>query len=78
MSLSSPARIYPNDPLWSKAIALHKKAIVIDTHSDLPLRMLDEHVDISKRRNSGHQDIPRMLEHRFGSYWSMVGIPSST
>ncbi|MCA9741866.1 MAG: membrane dipeptidase [Deferribacteres bacterium] len=62
MSSQNSSRIHPNDPLWSKALTLHKKAIVIDTHSDLPMRMLDDNVDISKRRDKGHQDIPRMLE----------------
>ncbi len=51
-----------NDPLWQKALELHRKAIVADTHSDLTSRMLDEGVDIGKRLPDGHQDIPRMFE----------------
>ncbi|RMD99914.1 MAG: membrane dipeptidase, partial [Calditrichaeota bacterium] len=49
-----------NDPLWKKAMELHRRAIVIDTHSDLTSRIVDEGVDIGKRLPDGHQDIPRM------------------
>lgn len=62
MAKNQPKRIYADDPLWDKALALHKRTIVIDTHSDLPLRMLDEGVDMGIRRKDGHEDIPRMLE----------------
>lgn len=58
-ALAQPNR---NDPLWQKALALHKKAIVIDTHSDLTSRLLEEGVDIGRRLPDGHQDIPRLLE----------------
>lgn len=51
-----------DDPLWQKALELHRRAIVIDTHSDLTSRMLDEGVDIGKRLKDGHQDIPRLYE----------------
>lgn len=51
-----------DDPLWKKALEIHRQAIVVDTHSDLTSRMLDEKVDIGKRLPDGHQDIPRMVE----------------
>ncbi len=51
-----------DDPIWQKALELHRRAIVVDTHSDLTSRMLDEGVDIGKRLPDGHEDIPRMME----------------
>ncbi len=51
-----------NDALWEKAMELHRKAIVIDAHSDLTSKMLDKNVDIGKRLPDGHQDIPRLFE----------------
>jgi membrane dipeptidase len=44
------------------ADALHRAAIVMDTHNDVTDRILDEKVDIGKRLPDGHTDIPRMLE----------------
>lgn len=52
----------PNDPLWKRALEIHREAIVVDTHSDLTSRMVDENVDIGKRLADGHQDLPRMAE----------------
>ncbi|MDQ7064295.1 MAG: dipeptidase [candidate division KSB1 bacterium] len=49
-------------PLWQKALEIHRRAIVVDTHSDLTSRLVDENVDISKRLPDGHQDLPRMQE----------------
>ena len=51
-----------NDALWQKALKIHRKAIVIDTHSDLTSRLVDEGVDVGKRLPDGHQDIPRLIE----------------
>lgn len=52
----------PHDDLHRRARALHRRALVIDTHSDLPMRMLDEGLEIGERRTAGHQDLPRMAE----------------
>ena len=52
----------PSDPLWQKALEIHRRAIVVDSHIDLPTRILEEGVDIGKRLPDGHTDIPRMKE----------------
>lgn len=57
--LSAPA---PTDPLWTRALALHRRAIVVDTHSDTTSRMLDDGLDIGLRDAKGHMDLPRMKE----------------
>ncbi len=51
-----------SDPLWQKALEIHRRAIVVDTHSDLTSRLVDEGVDIGGRLPDGHQDLPRMQE----------------
>jgi membrane dipeptidase len=40
---------------------IHADALVADTHSDTPMRMVDG-LDISKRDTTGHMDIPRLRE----------------
>jgi membrane dipeptidase len=41
---------------------LHKQAIVIDTHSDTIMRLLDNQLDFGKRGADGHMDLPRLKE----------------
>jgi membrane dipeptidase len=40
---------------------LHKNSLVVDLHSDTPLRM-PRGFDIAQRDTSGHMDIPRLKE----------------
>jgi membrane dipeptidase len=42
--------------------ALHREALVWDTHNDLSYRVLYEKLDISQRLPAGHVDIPRLEE----------------
>ena len=41
---------------------LHKSAIIVDTHEDVPERLEKEWVDIGVRSKTGHTDIPRWRE----------------
>jgi membrane dipeptidase len=42
---------------------IHRSAIVVDTHEDVPYRLEDEGwIDLSVRNTTGHVDIPRMKE----------------
>jgi hypothetical protein len=34
------------DPLWQKALKIHREAIVVDTHADTPSLILDGGLDI--------------------------------
>ncbi len=56
-----------------KALDLHRRTIVIDTHADTTQRLLDEHMDLGKRQPDGHVDLPRMreggLSAEFFSIW---------
>lgn len=40
---------FKNDKLYEKALKIHKKAIVIDGHCDVPM-LLSQNIDLSKKR----------------------------
>jgi membrane dipeptidase len=48
--------------LKDRALALHRAAIVIDTHNDVTQRLMIQDVDLSKRLPDGQTDLPRMRE----------------
>jgi membrane dipeptidase len=58
----APPQAPSDDRLWAEALRIHREAIVVDTHSDVTSRMLDEGFDIGRRASDGHMDIPRMKE----------------
>lgn len=58
--LSGEEKIDPQ--LWEKARKIHEDAIVIDTHCDTPMLMLDRNLDIGKRSNESQVDLVRMKE----------------
>lgn len=50
LSVAAVAQTMPSDAdpkLWAKAIAIHKKAIVIDGHNDVTGAMVDQDLDLS-------------------------------
>jgi membrane dipeptidase len=44
------------------ALALHRAAIVIDTHNDVTQRLMVQEVDLAQRLPDGQTDLPRMRE----------------
>ncbi|OGF66425.1 MAG: hypothetical protein A2Y62_15905 [Candidatus Fischerbacteria bacterium RBG_13_37_8] len=48
--------------LWQKALEIHQHALVIDTHCDTPMIMMNENIDIGKRNDKGDFDLIRMKE----------------
>src|SRR6059058_553596 len=50
------------EDLHSRAMRIHKSAIVVDTHEDVPEQLEKEWVDIGVRQKTGHVDIPRWKE----------------
>lgn len=51
------------DPdLWQKALKIHERAIVIDTHCDTPMHMLDRGIDIGVKSQKNDVDLIRMKE----------------
>lgn len=68
--------------LTDQALALHKSALLIDGHNDLPwsLRSKEggfETFDIAKRQSTGHTDIPRLREGGMGAQFWSVYVPNS-
>ncbi|MFQ6084451.1 MAG: membrane dipeptidase [Candidatus Aminicenantia bacterium] len=58
--LFSQEKIDPQ--LWQRALKIHKQAIVIDTHCDTPMLMMERNLDIGKRSDKGNLDLIRMKE----------------
>lgn len=58
--LSGEEKIDPK--LWEKARKIHEDAIVIDTHCDTPMLMLERNLDIGKRSSESQVDLVRMKE----------------
>ena len=69
-----------------RALRIYREAIVIDTHNDMPSRMLDDGYDPDARhapgfgRTEGHTDLPRLIESgltaEFMSAW--IDAPYAT
>lgn len=59
------------------ASELAHKFIIVDTHVDLPERLIHEWVDISKRNVTGHVDYERMVEGGLDAPFMAIYIPAS-
>lgn len=64
------------DGISDRAKALHKRALVVDTHDDTPQRMLYEKFDLAHRDANGHVDIPRMRDGNLGAIFFSIWVPS--
>lgn len=59
-------------PAEDPALALHRSAIVIDTHSDTTPWFQDPEWDFAARHDEGHEDLPRMREGGLDAqFWSI-------
>jgi membrane dipeptidase len=72
----SPARSSADD-LSARALSLHKRAIVLDTHADTTQRLLSGKWDIGKRDTEGQLDIPRMREGGLDGVFFSIWMPGS-
>lgn len=52
----------PDPDLWKKARDIHEKAVVIDTHCDTPMAMLEQGIDIGKKQQRTDVDLIRMKQ----------------
>ena len=50
------------EDLHERAMRLHRSAIVVDTHEDVPEALEQKWIDLSVRNTVGHVDIPRWKE----------------
>jgi membrane dipeptidase len=62
LAATAAASLAAGQDLEERALALHRSAIVVDTHEDVPERLEKEWVDLSVRSKTGHVDIPRWRE----------------
>jgi membrane dipeptidase len=60
-----------------RAAQVHRSAIVIDTHLDVPYRLEKEWVDLSVRNRTGHVDIPRLKEGGVTGGFFAAYVPAS-
>jgi membrane dipeptidase len=63
--------------LKARADRLHRSAIVVDTHEDVPERLGLEWVDLSVRNKTGHVDIPRLKEGGVTGAFFAAYVPAS-
>jgi membrane dipeptidase len=63
--------------LHARAMRLHKSAIVIDTHQDVPYRLESKWIDIGQRHDTGHVDIPRLKEGGVTGAFFAAYVPAS-
>src|SRR5512132_4268246 len=60
--VAATPRTERSDDVHARAMRLHRSAIVVDTHEDVPEQLEKEWVDIGVRQKTGHVDIPRWRE----------------
>ena len=59
------------------AAELSKKIIIVDTHIDLPYRLLEHMEDVTMRTEGGNFDYPRALEGGLNAPFMSIYIPAS-
>ena len=62
LALCAAAAPVLGEDLHERAMRLHRRAIVVDTHEDVPEQLQKEWVDLAARGKTGHVDIPRWRE----------------
>ncbi len=63
-------------PSHEAALALHRSAIVIDTHNDVTQRLVVQGVDLATRLPDGQTDLPRMREGGLDAEFLSVFVPA--
>jgi membrane dipeptidase len=67
-----------SEDLHARAMRLHKSAIVIDTHEDVPYWLEEKGwTDIGRRLTTGHVDIPRLREGGVTGPFFAAYVPAS-
>ena len=54
--------VVAGEDLHARALRVHREAVVVDTHEDVPEELHKRWFDIGTRQESGHVDIPRWRE----------------
>jgi membrane dipeptidase len=70
--------------LTDEALRLHRSAMVIDGHNDLPWRFREKkdlsfsHIDISRPQKDLHTDLPRLRQGGLGAQFWSAYVPADT
>jgi len=65
------------EDLHARAMRIHRSAIVVDTHQDVPYRLGKEWIDLAVRNKTGHIDIPRLKEGGVTAPFFAAYVPAS-
>jgi membrane dipeptidase len=60
-----------NDDAWRK---IHNSAIIIDTHADTPMRLVDEHFDLAQDAGSGYLDFNKIKAGNLGAEFFSIWV----
>ena len=63
--------------LRKRALAIHRRALVVDTHNDVTSAILDDKFDMGGRATKGHTDIPRLREGGVGGAFLAIYVAPS-
>ncbi len=61
--------------IWRRALRIHRDAIVLDTHCDTPMHMLDRGIDIGVKSWTNNVDLVRMKEGGLDAVFFAVFVP---
>jgi membrane dipeptidase len=81
---TAPTRRREPVHLTDEALRIHREAIVIDGHNDLPWQFREKedlsftHIDINRPQKDLHTDIPRLRKGGLGGQFWSAFVPSST
>jgi membrane dipeptidase len=75
--LAASPRKAPSKDYKALAARLQKRAIVVDTHEDVPERLQKEWVDFGARSTTGHVDIPRLKEGGITAAFLAAYVPAT-
>src|SRR5687767_6800262 len=67
----------PPEDLKTRAARIHRSAIVVDTHQDVPYRLGKKWIDLSRRNATGHVDVPRLKEGGVTAPFFAAYVPAS-
>jgi len=67
----------PADDLVARAARIHREAIVVDTHEDVPDALAEKPADVAVRGATKHFDIPRAREGGLTAPFFAVYVPAS-
>jgi membrane dipeptidase len=75
--IALPAHAKDEAELRRRALALHRSAIVVDTHNDVTTPIVDKHHDLGPRARQFHTDLPRLREGGVGAVFMSIFVATT-